>query len=66
MATVHIFLIEKILCSPIFTFYELFKRFNIMKISKLFEKTEEKEFTTFPATLETYAGINVAMWSFQP
>ena len=37
-----------------------------MKISKLFEKTEEKEFTTFPATLETYAGINVAMWSFQP
>ena len=26
-----------------------------MKISKLFEKTKEKEFTTFPATLETYA-----------
>lgn len=26
-----------------------------MNRSKLFEKTEEKEFTTFPATLETYA-----------
>ena len=26
-----------------------------MKISKLFEKSKEKEFTTFPATLETYA-----------
>jgi membrane protease YdiL (CAAX protease family) len=26
-----------------------------MNISKLFEKTKEKEFTTFPATLETYA-----------
>ncbi len=29
-----------------------------MNKSKLFEKSEEKEFTTFPATLETYAGIN--------
>ena len=26
-----------------------------MNLSKLFEKNEEKEFTTFPTTLETYA-----------
>ena len=26
-----------------------------MNISKLFQKSEEKEFTTFPRTLETYA-----------
>lgn len=26
-----------------------------MNFSKLFEKCEETEFTTFPATLETYA-----------
>ncbi len=31
-----------------------------MKISKLFEKSKEKEFTTFPATLETYAGLNLS------